>query len=313
MQKIAEKYGDVYTGLFIATYNDIVDPNQFTYEKTSMEEYYGSSLIKSGNEMGAHGYNHQSLTLEGGTPKSMGYAPWNNWQDMAASIDQLTEIAGSLFPGVRFQTYVPPSNYLSTEGRRAVKQALPGLKTISGIYTNEGEEGEVYVQDFVMAEDGIAEFPRITSGMLQSDYDKFAAVSAMGLYGTFSHFIHPDDIFDEERGQSQSWETLYENYCDMMDEIHQKYSFLRSLSASDAADALKVYDALVPHLEIEEEEIHGSVEDFKGEAFFYLKTDKKPKAADGSCLVEKIDEKDGSLYYLVTVKEANFRIKLVDA
>lgn len=313
MQKIAKKYEDIYTGLFIATYNNIVDPDRFSYDMTSMEEYYGSSLLKSGNEMGAHGYNHQSLTLEGGTPKSMGYTPWKNSQDMAASICELTEIADSLFPGVSFQTYVPPSNYLSAEGRIAVKQAIPELKTISGIYTNEGEEGEVYVQDFVMAEDGIAEFPRITAGMMQSDFDRFSAVSALGLYGTFSHFIHPDDIFDEERGQGQSWETLYEKYCDMIDEIHQKYSFLRSMSASDAADALKVYDEMVPHLKIEEDEIQGSVENFRGEAFFYLKTEKKPKAVDGSCLVEKIDEENGSLYYLVTVKETNFKIKLVDA
>lgn len=313
MQRVAEKYGDIYTGLFIATYNDIVNPEEFVYEEPSMEQYYGSSLLKSGNEMGAHGYNHQSLTLEGGTPESMGYNPWKDRQDMEASIEELTSIAGTLFPGICFRTYVPPSNYLSKEGRAAVKQAIPDLKTISGIYTDEGEDGEVYVQDFCMAEDGIAEFPRITSGMLQEDYDRFSAVSVMGLYGTFSHFIHPDDIFDEERGKGQNWEKLYEGYCEMMEEIHSKYSFLRPLSASDAADALQVYEEVIPHLKIGENEIQGSLENFHGEAFFYLKTEKNPWTTDDSCTVEKIDAKDGSLYYLVTVKEANFRIKLVNA
>lgn len=312
MQTVAEKYGDIYTGLFIATYNNVVNPDKFTYDEPSMEQYYGNSLLRGGHEMGAHGYNHQSLTLKGGTPESMEYRPWANTEDMAASIEELMEIASDLFPGYTIRTYVPPSNYLSSEGREAVKEAIPDLKVISGIYTNEAEEGEVYAQDFEMAEDGIAEFPRVTAGMLQNDFERLSAVSAMGMYGVFSHFIHPDDIFDEERGKNQNWETLYEAYCEMMEWVHETYPFLRSLSASEAADALKAYDEVVPRLDIREDEIEGSLENFCGESFFYLKTDKDPQAVDESCTVEKIDGKNGSLYYLVTVKEANFRIKLVN-
>ncbi|MDY3920163.1 MAG: DUF2194 domain-containing protein [Candidatus Limivivens sp.] len=313
MQVAAQKYNDVYTGLFVATYNDIVDPEAFTYEGSSMEQYYGNSLLKGGYEMGAHGYNHQSLTLAGGTPDSMGYNPWANTADMAFSIHMLEDITAQLFPSVSYQTYVPPSNYLSAEGREAVKEALPGLKIISGIYTDEGEEGSVYVQDFRIAEDGVAEFPRITAGMLPEDFDTFSAISAMGLYGVFSHFIHPDDIFDEERGQNQTWETLYESYGELISSIHEKYPFLRSLSASEAADALMVSDSLVPHLDYQEDQILGSCENFYGEAFFYLRTEKSPKTVDQSCTVQKIDSENGSLYYLVTVKEPNFTIKLVDS
>lgn len=313
MQKIANRYGHKYTGLFVATYNNIVNPEEFTYEASSMEQYYGNSLLKSGHEMGAHGYNHQSLTLAGGTPKSMGYKPWASTADMTAATMELLKITEELFPGITLDSYVPPSNYLSPEGRAAVKAALPTLKTISGIYTNEGEEGQVYVQDFEVAEDGVAEFPRITSGMTAQDFERFSAISAMGLYGVFSHFIHPDDIFDEDRGKNQTWETLYESYCEMIDGIEVKYPFLRSLTISDAADALQVADYIVPHIEYGEEEIKGSCENFYGEAFFYLKTDRIPKAADGSCIIEKIDGKQGSLYYLVTVKEANFTINLEEA
>lgn len=312
MQTIAEKYGDIYTGLFIATYNDVVNPEEFTYDAPSMEQYYGNSLLRGGNEMGAHGYNHQSLTLEGGTPESMGYNAWADTADMELAVKELVDITAELFPGYTFRTYVPPSNYLSSEGRQAVKEALPQLKVISGIYTNEAEEGEVYVQDFEMAEDGIAEFPRVTAGMMQNDFERLSAVSAMGMYGVFSHFIHPDDIFDEERGKNQNWEALFDSYCQMMEWVHETYPFLRSLSASEAADALKVYDEVIPNLEIREDEILGSLDNFCGESFFYLKTDKIPQEVDKSCTIEKIDPKNGSLYYLVTVKEANFRIKLVN-
>lgn len=312
MQKAAKKYGDVYTGLFVATYNRIVEPERFTYEEPSMEQYFGNSLLKNGYEMGAHGYNHQSLTLAGGTPESMDYKPWADTKDMASSIEELDKITERLFPSVNFRTYVPPSNYLSREGREAVKKAIPDLEIISGIYTDEGEEGEVYVQDFQMAEDGIAEFPRITSGMMPGDFEMLETVSAAGLYGVFSHFIHPDDIFDEDRGKNQTWEMLYGAYCEMIDTIHKKYPFMRSMTAVDAAKALKVSEEIVPYIEYRDDRIKGSCDHFYGEAYFYLRTDKHPQAADDSCSIERIDPENGAFYYIVTVKEANFTIELVE-
>ena len=91
---------------------------------------------------------------------------------------------------------------------------------MSGVYTMEGENGDVYVQEFVMASDGIAEFPRMTSGMLQSAYEDFVQVNAAGLYGVFSHFIHPDDILDEERGGGKAWQELLDAFCEKVELIN---------------------------------------------------------------------------------------------
>lgn len=311
MQKAAKKYGFVYTGLFIATYNDIVDPDKFEFKTNALEQYYGNSLLKNGFEMGAHGYNHQSLAGEGEVPEDLGYNAWSGQNDMAASIDELEKIASGMFPGVVMTTYVPPSNYLSKEGRKAVKEALPSLKTVSGVYTSEGEEGAVYVQDFEIAEDGVAEFPRISSGMMPEDFDTFEYMNGLGLHGVFSHFLHPDDIFDEERGKNQSWETLYDSYCEMLYTVKDRHPFLRDLKASDAGTALKAAEAAVPHITYGTDEITGQCDNFAGELFFYLRTDKKPEAADDSCEIQKADKKHGSMYYLVTVKKKDFRIELV--
>lgn len=313
MQKAAKKYGFIYTGLFIATYNDIVDPDDFEFETNTLEQYYGNSLLKNGFEMGAHGYNHQSLAGEGETPEALGYHAWSGQSDMEASVNELEKIASDMFPGVVMTTYVPPSNYLSVEGRKAVKEALPNLKTISGVYTSEGEEGSVYVQDFEIAEDGVAEFPRISSGMMPEDFDTFEYMNGLGLHGVFSHFVHPDDIFDEERGKNQSWEKLYESYCDMLNTVNSRYPFLRELKASDAGTALKAAEAAVPHIIYGSDEITGNCDNFPGEVFFYLRTDKEPVAADGSCEIQKADKKHGSMYYVVTVKKEEFRIELVES
>lgn len=313
MLQIAKAYGDRYTGLFVATYNDETDPAQQTYTPSTTEQYFGNSLLKNGYEMGAHGYNHQPLTAAGETPAEMQYQPWASRQDMVASLQKLTDITAQLFPAVTLRSYVPPSNYLSAEGRQAVVQALPELEVISGIYTNEEEEGAVYVQDFTVAEDGIAEFPRVTSGMAPDDYEQMSALSALGLYGVVSHFIHPDDIFDAERGGGKSWEELYRSYCAWMGDLHTTYPWLRALTATEAGDALRIYDAAVPHLVFTEEEIRGSVENFLGPVSFYLKTDKTPKAADDACTIRRISEGKGAGYYLVTVQRPNFTIRLVTA
>ena len=192
-------------------------------------------------------------------------------------------------------------------------QALPDLEVISGIYTDEEEEGEVCVQDFTVAEDGIAEFPRVTAGMAPDDYEQLSALSALGLYGVFSHFIHPDDVFDPDRSGGKSWEELYRSYCTWMDDIHKTYPWLRSLSATEAGDALRICEGADPHLVFGQEEVRGSVENFLGPVSFYLKTDRTPKAADDACTIRRISPGQGMGYYLVTVQRPNFTIRLVAA
>lgn len=313
MLQVAKAYGDVYTGLFVAAYNDITDPDRLAYTESATELYFGNSLLKNGYEMGAHGYNHQPLTGAGGTPAEMQYQPWTSEQAMSQSLTTLTEITADLFPAVTLRSYVPPSNYLSAEGRRAVVQALPELTVISGIYTNEEEEGDVYVQDFTIAQDGVAEFPWVTAGMAPDDYEQMSALSALGLYGVFSHFIHPDDVFDPDRSHGCTWEELYRSYCAWMRDIHTTYPWLRSLNATQAADALRIYDAAVPHLVMEGQQIRGSVENFLGDTSFYLKTDRTPKSVDESCTIRRISGGSGPGYYLVTVHSPNFVVRLVSA
>ena len=311
MQIAARRYDDVYTGLFIATYNDIVDPAAFFYEQPSMEQYYGNSLLSSGHEMGAHGYNHQSLTLAGGTPTELNYQPWASQQDMYESLVELNNIKNDLFPYVSFKTYVPPSNFLSEEGRRALKEAFPELKVISGILSSD-EGYAVCTQHFGTGTDGIVDFPRITSGMIFKDYDLFAAMNGIGAYGVFSHFIHPDDLFDPLRSEGYTWEQMYDAYCSGRDILTGVHPYLRPLATSEAADAVTVWENMTPLINIDEDHITGSIDNFCGEAFFYLKTDKTPQIVDDSCHFVKIGATSSDCYYFVTVNQANFKIKLVD-
>ena len=56
--------------------DDIVIPEDFLYQEDSTEQYFDNSLLQNGYEMGAHGYNHQSLAGAGEVPEDLGYNAW---------------------------------------------------------------------------------------------------------------------------------------------------------------------------------------------------------------------------------------------
>lgn len=313
MQSAAVRYNIRYVGLFMATYDDMVDPEGFAYTDDSAEQYFGNSLLDNGFEMGAHGYNHQPLALAGQVPAALGYKAWASGSDMAASLAELAEITARLFPDVKLYTYVPPSNYMSAEGRRAVAQALPDLRVISGVYTDEEEEGggAVYVQDFSVAEDGIVELPRATSGMLNDPYDRFVSLSIGGLYGVYSHFVHPDDILDEERGQGKSWEELFREYCEKLQFVNESFSGLRPMTAVQAASALET----AGHLEValregEDGVVQGWCNGFSGQGWCYLRTERTPKIINDTCRISPVSGRGGSYYYLVQIDAPVFSFAL---
>ena len=310
MQNAARRYNYGYVGLFIATYDDVVDPEDFAYQKDSVEQYFGNSLLDNGFEIGAHGYNHQSLALDGQVPDDLGYNPWADEGDMAASLTELLEISRELFPNVKLYTYVPPSNYLSEEGREAVVEALPDLQVISGVYTDEGETGSVYVQDFEVADDGIVEFPRTTSGTLDEVYDRFVALSVGGLYGVYSHFIHPDDILDDERGEGRTWDDLYEQYCTRLQYINDCLSSLTPATAIEAAQALRVADALEVSTTVANGRVEGSCNGFTGTSYCYFRTDGRAVTDNDSCTVTPVSNVAGEHWYVVEIKSPTFSFAL---
>lgn len=313
MQSAARRYGYKYVGLFIATYDDNVRPEDFSYTLDSVEQYFGNSLLDAGYEMGAHGYNHQSLALEGAVPQKLGYHAWASKEDMAASVTALRRIAQELFPGIRLYTYVPPSNYLDETGRQAVKEALPDLQVLSGVYTMEGEEGSVYVQDFGVAEDGIVELPRTTSGMMEDSYDRFVAMNTAGLYGIYSHFVHPDDILDRERSGGKDWQSLYKDFCDKLQFINEHYEGMRGMTALEAAQSVRAAKALDVVIQVGEGRVTGACNGFSGEAWCYFRTEKTPVTDNETCEIRRVCGDYEGDYYLIKIKSPEFSFGLKES
>jgi hypothetical protein len=305
MLQIAKKYNITYTGALIETYNNRITP-PFEDVNENVVNYlisFGREIIKSGGEIGVHGYNHQSLTMDKNLSKEFGYNPWTTTDDMKKSLEELLSYTNSALPSYKITSYVPPSNVLSSEGRRILKEALPDLIVIASLY-NEDFTKLSYIQEFEVADDQIMELPRVSSGYFPSISDDWSIANAITSLGIFSHFVHPDDVISEDRsgGNWSEMHTQFENY---MQNIDDQYPWLRAQTATEAAFSTAAALQTSVQLIQTDDQINGTIKNFNENKYFILRTNKKIKNGK-NCDIKKIDNET----YLITVKAEQFQIKL---
>lgn len=254
-RKLTESYGIRYTGLVIEEYSDQIEPPFDRNSDVTRYRYFGNQLLDDGGEVGFHGYNHMPLVLENFDYKGQfdTYKNWKTREDMQLSVEELNAFCTEMFPDEKFQVYVPPSNILSREGREMLKEEFPGIKAIASIYFPGEFE---YTQDFGIAEDGLVETPRIVSGYILGDYMQLAALSELNLHYVNSHFQHPDDVLDEDRGAALGWAELHRRLSSYVDWLYRSAPDIRNLTGTEMAAAVQRYS----HLDVEQEHKTDSLE-----------------------------------------------------
>lgn len=306
MIKLAADYDVTYTGAIINTYNNRVAPPFTDEEGTDSNNLitYGRDLLKMGGELGIHGYNHQSLVTDQATASHYEYKAWPDEASMVESLTYLDNYIKKVFSAYDIQTYVPPSNVLGEEGRRALKKSFPDLRIIASLYA-ESDSTHEYIQEFSVAEDGIVELPRITSGYSRTDIHDWYITNAITSIGVFSHFVHPDDVLDKERSNNKSWSELVKDFQLMLEELYEQYPWLRSQTASEAATSLESYLQTDVYISHTDKKVTGYMNNFSEDMYYILRTNKKMTSLV-NCTVEKIEEG----VYLVHATGAKFEIGL---
>lgn len=306
MIKISKKFDIKYSSFVIESYNNNTEPPLPQGDSKDMQNLliYGKELLGIGGEMGLHGYNHQSLAMQGFIKQDLGYTPWKSVNDMAESLKELIRFAKSVFSQYSFKAYVPPSNILSPEGRKAIIEANPELKIISSVYL-PNKEGDSYAQELSIADDGIIEFPRISAGYENTGETMWSIYNGVNLYGLFAHFIHPDDVLDPTRNGGKSWTQLSKEFVSIIGEVNQNYGWLRSFTISPASQELVKYLECKPQIEYKNDTIMIYTENFRPDIYCIMRT--KGKIIDS----EKCDYlKISNDAYLLTLKDAICKIKL---
>ncbi len=294
MLALEEEYGIVHTGLIIEDYSDEVDGPFVEQNETERFVFFGNMLLNEGGELGFHGYNHMPLVLENFDYKGLydSYNKWPSTENMQSAITQLYDFSSTLYPEARFGVYVPPSNILSEEGREALRNSWSDLRVIAAVY----DEGEVeYTQEFEVGEDGIVDAPRITSGTLISEYQTLNAFSELTFHYVQSHFLHPDDVLDVDRGAEAGWTKMYENFKAYVDYIYTAAPGIRNLSGSGFGEAIREFDKISVQRELKDGALHLTLGGFYQEAYFMVRMNEgEPNMVTGGTL----EHLTGDLYLL---------------
>ena len=297
LQKLAQKYGIRYTGVMIENYEDAVNQTEPARQPdTTQLRYFGGMLLQMGGELGFHGYNHQPLALwdtDYGTLYD--YKTWKNKETLVASLNELIAFQDEVLPNAHGSVYVPPSNILSVRARKLIGTDVPRIKTIASTYFEDGTDLP-YVQEFGVASDGIVEQPRIVSGgMVDDSYMRLAAVSELNMHYVSTHFMHPDDLLDPDRGAKEGWEIYKGGLVDYLEWLTKSAPDLRRQTGSECSGAIQRFSSVTVSVDTSADAWTLSLGNFHDEAWLMFRAN---NGEPGAVMGGELTHLTGNLYLL---------------
>ncbi|SHE27369.1 hypothetical protein SAMN02745164_00043 [Marinitoga hydrogenitolerans DSM 16785] len=225
IKKFAEKYNIKYTIVTPLSYNgSSVPPFEFTeffISKNNNPYKTMKEIDNSEFELGLHGYNHNSLTKD----------RWANSENIILSLEATKKFLSKILGHpIIISSYVAPNNLIDDFGAKYLLKSLPTIKTIGTSYESKNNFSEYLIKDnFVLV------IPRSTYGYYPLSRIYLTTINTLANFGSFQHFIHPDDLFAEDRNpQNKTWDEMYSNLEEFYNTIKTKFPWLRNQTASEA-------------------------------------------------------------------------------
>lgn len=265
-----KEFGIRHTGMVIEDYSDQVEEPFSRQGSTSRFTFFGNMLINKGGELGWHGYNHMPLCLSGFDYEGLydSYKLFESQEAIKASLQELQAFTEEIFPNQQFSVYVPPSNILSEEGRKVIAENFSNIKAIASTYL-PGQCG--YAQEFGIGEDGIVNTPRIVAGEDVDEYSQMVAFSELNFHFVQSHFLHPDDALDPDRGAALGWKELAKRFHAYLKYIYTSAPTIRNVTGSEMASAVAQYSNLTMKREVNGNQYTIKMGGFSGEAYLCVR------------------------------------------
>lgn len=196
MNKLSKEYKIPYAAMTTFDYrNKIVPPftlDQWNLRKITtnnktepITDWLVKDVAKNGNELAFHGYNHVSLMKD----------LWKNQVFITTSMNTVKKKWEISNFGKLPTTYVPPSNDIDKEGIIELKKAMPSLKYMCSLYLGIKKDGGDREFDYDPYNKEFFDYPRISSGFYMSEETKYSQQSMYLFTGIWTHFVHPDDVF----------------------------------------------------------------------------------------------------------------------
>lgn len=286
MEMLAAKYNLKYTGGMIETYTQVVDPPLVKQLEPETHKYLGRSLLAIGGEIIFHGHNHVPFcTVDTDVNSSNDYPSWPNTEAEQLSLVELYNFGNSVFPDYKFLGYIPPSNILCSDSRRWLPMVVPDLKYIASVYLPD-EDAQEYEQEFIEASDGIIEVPRVISeyNVFDNEYMQWALLNELSLHYVNSHFIHPDDLLDPERGAERGWEELKSKFDRFLGWLRDSAPGLRNMVGSESAMAVQRFSRVAMEFNDNGGELDIALGNFYDEAWLMLRSTTPPRTIEGGAI-----------------------------
>lgn len=196
MRELAKEFKIPYAAMLTFDYrNKIVPPftlDQWNSRKIKtkdksepLPDWLVTDVKKNGHELAFHGYNHVSLTKH----------LWRNPKFIPTSMNTVKKKWELSDYGKLPVTYVPPSNEIDAMGVKTLKEAMPSIKYMCSLFLGQKDEGGDREFDYDPYEPRMFNYPRISSGFYFSDNERYAIHSMYLFTGIWTHFVHPDDIY----------------------------------------------------------------------------------------------------------------------
>jgi len=243
IKKLLANWDQPFSSYIIFNYNATTKPpfstGEFFVAKDNAPTNIAYEQLDSGRELGLHGYNHVSPTLK---KSKINAFVWSSKEELEVGFTHAKNEWIRLLGEYSLpRTYVAPHNIISTDGIEVLHKVFPSIKAVSTVRAGEGEEKAL---DFGPNPDvpEVYMMPRMTSGYRFTSEIKSTTVSGIVGPGLWSHFIHPDDVFDPFRSDNKIWDKLKADFGTMISFIRTNYPWLRPVNAYDGYLAMKKFD-----------------------------------------------------------------------
>ncbi|HEX9979133.1 MAG TPA: DUF2194 domain-containing protein [Flavobacterium sp.] len=264
MQSLAKKYNISYSAMIAFDYKNFVNP-PFVFDQWDKNKLKANKKIepvsdwlvkdvkKKGHELALHGYNHVSLK------KTL----WPNQEFIGTALKAVQKKWEVSNFGDFPTTYVPPSNIIDKEGVALLKKSMPSLKYMCSLYLGERQEGGDREFDFDPYQKDFFDYPRISDGFYLSKEKKYSQQSMYLYTGIWTHFVHPDDIYqianpysptagdyDLRNDRGLGWKKtkgknigLFTEFNDYLRQMTMTFPQMRFLNANDGGSVVNDWRA----------------------------------------------------------------------
>lgn len=297
MISLAGRYDIRYTGTILENNNNNVKPPFEEESSSNRYQYFISTMLELGGEVGLYGYNQLPLCLEGSLPaespeenlpdyeEDLGLKYWNSRQDMAQALEEASRFQKELNEEEIMQVYTPPSDIYSKEGLEVIKETLPEIQVTAASYF---DGGYAQGQEFAVDEDGMILAPRITSGGYISDQMKLQALSELNMHYVFSHSLSPADVLNPDAGADLGWPAMLESLEEYEGWKDSAASDIRSQTGSEQGAAVQRFYYIDMEKEDTKEGVKFMLDNFQEEAWFMVRFNEwepEPEKTQGGQLV----------------------------